>query len=190
MVLHIFYLCVLSEIWCSMIRKLLILIEVPPSPPPIATAILLTARHLEIRYHKGRFKIHLITKSSAWHDFMNHCTNDIQVMIKAKGQRQGTVTGFKYIGSVVSYNGSKPEVLSRIAQATAAITKRKPILGDQGKGAQTRYSPASSTLEQLFHIVEQLFRILAQNQKFSQGLFKPLQLLQSGRQFGEAATYQ
>ena len=39
----------------------------------------------------------------------------------------GTVTSFKYLGAVVSDDGSKPEVLSRIAQATAALTKLKPI---------------------------------------------------------------
>ena len=42
----------------------------------------------------------------------------------------GTVTNFKYLGAVVSDDRSKPEVLSRIAQATAALTKLKPIWGD------------------------------------------------------------
>ena len=47
--------------------------------------------------------------------------------IKVKGQKLGTVTVFKYLGAVVSDDGSNPEVLSRIAQATAALTKLKPI---------------------------------------------------------------
>ena len=42
-----------------------------------------------------------------------------------KGKR-----AFKYHGAVVSYDGSKPEGLSRIAQATAAFTKLKPIWRD------------------------------------------------------------
>ena len=50
--------------------------------------------------------------------------------IKVKGQKLGTVTSFKYLGAVVSDDGSKPEVLSRIAQATAALTKLKPIWKD------------------------------------------------------------
>ena len=37
---------------------------------------------------------------------------------------------FKYLGAVVSDNGSNPEVLSRIAQATAALTKLKHIWRD------------------------------------------------------------
>ena len=40
------------------------------------------------------------------------------------------VTSFKYLGAVVSDDGSKPEVLSRIAQATAALTKLKSIWRD------------------------------------------------------------
>ena len=50
--------------------------------------------------------------------------------IKVKGQKLGTVTSFKYLGAVVSDDGSKPEVLSRIAPATAALTKLKPIWRD------------------------------------------------------------
>ena len=42
----------------------------------------------------------------------------------------GTVTSFKYLGAVVSDDGSKPEGLSRIAQATAALTKLKSIWRD------------------------------------------------------------
>ena len=39
------------------------------------------------------------------------------------GQRLETVTSFKYLGSVITDEGSKPEILSRIAQATAELTK-------------------------------------------------------------------
>ena len=38
-----------------------------------------------------------------------------------------TVTSFKYLGSVITDEGSKPEILSRIAQATAASTRLKPV---------------------------------------------------------------
>ena len=58
---------------------------------------------------------------------MTNITNGIQREIKEKVQKLGTVTSFKYLGAVVSDDGSKPEVLSRIAQATATLTKLKPI---------------------------------------------------------------
>ena len=54
-------------------------------------------------------------------------TSGIQREIKVKGQKLGTVTSHKYFGVVVSQNGSTAQVLSRIAQATAALTKRKQI---------------------------------------------------------------
>ena len=56
---------------------------------------------------------------------MTNSANGIKREIKVKGQKLGTVTSFKYLGAVVSEYGSKPEVLSRIAQATAALTKLK-----------------------------------------------------------------
>ena len=56
--------------------------------------------------------------------------NGTQRQIKVKGQKLGTVTSFKYLRAVVSDGASKPEVLSRIAQATAALTKLNPICRD------------------------------------------------------------
>ena len=52
------------------------------------------------------------------------------VGVRQKLQKLGTVTNFTYLGVVVSDDGSKPEVLSRIAQATAAHTKLNPIWRD------------------------------------------------------------
>ena len=56
--------------------------------------------------------------------------NGIQIEIKVKWQNLGTVTSFNYLGPIVSDDGSKPEILSRIEQATAALTKLKPIWRD------------------------------------------------------------
>ena len=61
---------------------------------------------------------------------LTNSANGIQREMKVKGQKLGTVTNFKYLGAVVLDDGSKPEVLSRIAQATAALTKLKPIWSD------------------------------------------------------------
>ena len=44
-----------------------------------------------------------------------------------KGHKLETVTSLKYVGSVITDEGSKPEILSRIAQATVALTKLKPV---------------------------------------------------------------
>ena len=61
---------------------------------------------------------------------MTTSANGIIREIKVKGQKLGTVTSSKYFEAVVSDDGSKPEVLSRIAQATAALTKLTPIWRD------------------------------------------------------------
>ena len=51
--------------------------------------------------------------------------------IKVNGQKLETVTSFKYLGSVITDEGSKPEIFSRIAQTTAALTRVKPVLNDR-----------------------------------------------------------
>ena len=54
--------------------------------------------------------------------------NGIQREIKAKKQKNDTVTSFSYLGAVISDDGTKPEILLRIAQATETFTKREPHL--------------------------------------------------------------
>ena len=53
---------------------------------------------------------------------MTNNTSGINTEIKVNGQKLETVTSFKYLGSVIADEGSKPEILSRIAQMTAALT--------------------------------------------------------------------
>ena len=68
---------------------------------------------------------------------MTNSANGIQRDIKVKGQKLGTVTSFKYLGAVVSDDGSKPEVLSRVAQATAALTQGR-VKGKRKRGRQKK----------------------------------------------------
>ena len=75
------------------------------------------------------FNIFLKRISAEKTKLMTNSANCIQREIKVKGQKLGTVTSFKYLGAI-SDDGSKPEVLSRTAQATAALTKLKPIWRD------------------------------------------------------------
>ena len=53
---------------------------------------------------------------------MTKNTSDIKTEIRRNGQKLETVTSFKYLGSVINHEGSKPEILSRIAQTTATLT--------------------------------------------------------------------
>ena len=47
------------------------------------------------------------------------------------GQRLETVTNFKYLGLVITDGGSEPEILSWIAQTTAALTRLTPVWIDK-----------------------------------------------------------
>ena len=58
---------------------------------------------------------------------MTNKTSGINTEIKVNGQKLETVSSFKYLGSVITDEGSKPEILSRIAQTTAALTRLKPV---------------------------------------------------------------
>ena len=62
---------------------------------------------------------------------MTNNTSGINTEIKVNGQKLETVTSFKCLGSVITDEGSKPEVLSRIGQTTAALTKLKSVLNDK-----------------------------------------------------------
>ena len=54
---------------------------------------------------------------------MTNNPNGFQREIKIKGQRLEEVENFKYLGAIISNEGSKPEILSRIAQTTAALSR-------------------------------------------------------------------
>ena len=61
---------------------------------------------------------------------MTNNISGINTGIKVNGQKLETVTSFKYLGSVITDEGSKPGMLSRIAQTTAALTRLKPVWND------------------------------------------------------------
>ena len=54
---------------------------------------------------------------------MTNNTSGINTETKVNEQKLETVTSFKQLGSVITDEGSKPKIFSRIAQATAALTK-------------------------------------------------------------------
>ena len=62
---------------------------------------------------------------------MTNNTSGINTEIKVNGQKLETVTSFKYLGSVITDEGSKPVILSKIAQTTAALRRLKPVWNDR-----------------------------------------------------------
>ena len=77
---------------------------------------------------------------------MTNNPNDFQREIKIKGQRLKEVENFKYLGASISNEGSKPEILSRIAQTTAALSRLKIIWRDKllrlSKCGRSSYLPS------------------------------------------------
>ena len=62
---------------------------------------------------------------------MTNNPNGFQREIKIKGQRLEEVENFKYLGAVISNEGSKPEILSRIAQTAVALSRLRIIWSDK-----------------------------------------------------------
>ena len=62
---------------------------------------------------------------------MTNSTSGNNIEIKVNGQTLETVTSFKYPGSVITDEDSKPEILPRIAQTAAALTRSKPVWNDR-----------------------------------------------------------
>ena len=62
---------------------------------------------------------------------MTNNPNGFHREIKIKGQRLEEVENFKYLGAIISNKGSKPAILSRIAQTTVAFSRLKIIWRDK-----------------------------------------------------------
>ena len=62
---------------------------------------------------------------------MTNNPNGFQREIKIKGQRLEEVENFKYLGAIISNEGSKPKILSRITQTREALSRLKIIRRDK-----------------------------------------------------------
>ena len=62
---------------------------------------------------------------------MTNNTKGISLDVRIGGQKLETVQSFKYLGSVVTDEGAKQEIMSRIAQTIGALTKLKAIWKDK-----------------------------------------------------------
>ena len=62
---------------------------------------------------------------------MTNNDDGIQTDITANGEKLETVKNFKYLGAIVSNEGSKPEILARIAMTAAILSKLNTIWKDR-----------------------------------------------------------
>ena len=90
--------------------------------------------------------------------------------IKVNGQKLETVTSFKYLGSVITDEGSKPEILSRIAQATAAWTMLKPVWNDRSISLSSEIRLMRSLVTSIFLYACESWTLTAQLQRRIQAM--------------------
>ena len=77
---------------------------------------------------------------SAWKTKLTtNNTSGINTQIRINGQKLETVISFKYLGSVITDEGSKPEILSTIAERTATLTRLKPVWNERSIFSVPRY---------------------------------------------------
>ena len=81
---------------------------------------------------------------------MTNNTSGINTEIKVNGQKLETITIFKYLGSVLTYEGFKPETLSRIAQTTAELTRLKPVWNDRSFSLNSKIRLLCSLITSFF----------------------------------------
>ena len=81
---------------------------------------------------------------------MTNNTSGINKEIKVNGQKLETVTSFKYLDSVLSDECSEPEILSRIAQTTATLTRLKPVWNDSSISLSSKIRLMRSLVTSIF----------------------------------------
>ena len=81
-----------------------------------------------------------------------------------------TVTSFKCLGSVITDEGSKPEIFSRIAQTTATLTRLKPVWNDRSISLSFKIRPMRSLVTSIFLYACESWTLTAELQRRIQAM--------------------
>ena len=121
---------------------------------------------------------------------MTNNTSGVNTEIKVNGQKLQTVTSFKYLGSVIIDEGSKPEILSRIAQATAALTRLKPVWNDRSISLSSKIQLMHSLVTFIFLYACESWTLTAELQRRIRAMDGNEVLLQDAKHFIQRPSYQ
>ena len=103
-------------------------------------------------------------------ELMTNITSSINTEIKVSAHELETATSFKYLGSVITDKGSKPEILSRKAQTTAALTRLKPVLIDKSISLSSRIRLMHSLVTSIFLYACESWTLTAELQRRIQAM--------------------
>ena len=81
---------------------------------------------------------------------MTNSAHPITTKITVNGKELETVDHFKYLGAIISEDGSKAEILARAAQTTAALTKLKTIWKDQNISLRVKIKLLHALITSIF----------------------------------------
>ena len=97
-------------------------------------------------------------------------TSGTNTEIKVNGKKLETVTSFRYLGSVITDEDSKLEILSRIAQTTAALTRLKPVWIDKGISFSSKIQLMSFLVTSIFLYACESWTLTAELQRRIQAM--------------------
>ena len=101
---------------------------------------------------------------------MTNNTSGINTGIRVNGQKLETITSFKYLGSVITDEGSNPEVFSRVVQTTAALTRLKPVWSDKSISFSSTICLIRSLVTPIFLNACESWTLTAQLQRRTQAM--------------------
>ena len=81
---------------------------------------------------------------------MTNNANGISTDIMGNGEKLDCVNSFKYLGTIIADEGSKPEILAKIAQTTAALAKLKTIWIDRNIALSSKIRLMRSLVMSIF----------------------------------------
>ena len=96
---------------------------------------------------------------------MTNNTKGISLDVRIGGQKLETVQSFKYLGSVVTDEGSKQEIMSRIAQTISALTKLKAIWKDKNIALSSKIRLMRSLVISIFLYACETWTLTAELEK-------------------------
>ena len=101
---------------------------------------------------------------------MTNNPNGFQREIKIKGQRLEEVDNFNYLGAIISNEGSKPEILSRITHTTAALSRLKIIWRDKNISLASKVKLMRTFILSTFLYVCESWTLTAETERRIQAL--------------------